>query len=97
MNILFENDIYWVVCKPAGMVSEQDGGRGLADLLAARNGGYAGVIHRLDREVGGLILYAKTPAAAARLTALMQEGKLKKEYLADWHKTLKKQHQERQK
>ena len=82
MNILFENDSYWVVCKPAGMVSEQDGGRGLADLLAARNSGYAGVIHRLDREVGGLILYAKTPAAAARLTALMQEGKLKKEYLA---------------
>lgn len=82
MKILFENDAYWVVCKPAGILSEQDGGRGLADLLAAQNGGYAGVIHRLDREVGGLMLYAKTPAAASWLSELARTGKLKKEYLA---------------
>ena len=82
MEILFENDRYWVVRKPAGMVSEQDAGRGLADLLAAQNGGYAGVIHRLDREVSGLMLYAKTPDAAAWLSALSRDGLLKKEYLA---------------
>lgn len=82
MEILFENERYWVVNKPVGMVCEQDGGQGLADLLAAQNGGYAGVIHRLDREVGGLILYAKTPAAAAWLSALSREGKLRKEYVA---------------
>lgn len=82
MNILFENDRYLVVCKPAGMVSEQEGGRGLADLIAAQNGGYAGVIHRLDREVSGLILCAKTPAAAAWLSSLAAGGQLKKEYLA---------------
>ncbi len=82
MKILFENENYWVVNKPAGAVSEQDGGRGLADLLAAQNGGYVGVIHRLDREVGGLILYAKTPDAAARLSEFSRTGSLQKEYLA---------------
>ena len=84
MEILFETDAYWIVRKPAGMLSESDadGGRGLADLLAARNGGYAGAIHRLDREVGGLTVYAKTPASAARLSALVREKQFKKEYVA---------------
>lgn len=82
MEILFENERFWVVQKPVGMVCEPDSGRGLADLLAAQNNGYAGVIHRLDREVGGLILYAKTPDAAAWLSALARDGALKKEYLA---------------
>ncbi len=81
MKILFENEQYWVVNKPAGMVSEQENGHGLADRLAAQNGGYAGVIHRLDREVGGLILYAKTPEAAARFSELSRTGSLQKEYL----------------
>lgn len=82
MKILFENENYWIVVKPAGMVSEQDGGRGLADLLAAQNGGYAGAVHRLDREVSGLILFAKTPDAAARLSEFARLGTLQKEYLA---------------
>jgi len=82
LEILFENERYWVVRKPVGILSEQDGGRGLADLLATQNDGYAGVIHRLDREVSGLILYAKTPNEAARLSELAREGSLKKEYLA---------------
>ena len=82
MKILFENEQYWVAVKPSGMVSEQDGGRGLADLLAAQNGGYAAAIHRLDREVSGLILFAKTPDAAARLSEFARLGKLQKEYLA---------------
>ena len=82
MEILFENHDFWIVRKPAGIVCEADGGKGLADLLAARNNGYAGVIHRLDREVGGLVVFAKTPAEAARLSALVAERKLGKEYLA---------------
>ena len=82
MEILFENDAYWIVRKPAGIVSEANGGQGLADLLAARNGGYVGVVHRLDREVGGLTVYAKTPSAAAWLSGLVASRRLKKEYLA---------------
>ncbi|MBQ3639480.1 MAG: RNA pseudouridine synthase [Clostridia bacterium] len=82
MKILFENDAYWIVRKPAGIVSEANGGHGLADLLAAKNDGYAGVIHRLDREVGGVTVYAKTPLEAARLSALVTARRLGKEYLA---------------
>ena len=82
MEILFENDELWILRKPAGMVCEAADGRGLADLLAARNGGYAGVIHRLDREVGGLTVFAKTPAMAAELSARVAARTLKKEYLA---------------
>ena len=82
MEILFETDQYWIVCKPAGMISESKGGAGIADLLAAQNGGYAGVIHRLDREVSGLMAYAKTPSAAAWLSRLAQAHLLEKEYLA---------------
>ena len=82
MEILLENNAYWIVRKPAGIVSEQNSGKGLADLLAAQNGGYAGVIHRLDREVSGVMVYAKTPDAAAKLSSLIADRRLKKEYLA---------------
>ena len=82
MEILLENNAYWIVRKPAGIVSEQNSGKGLADLLAAQNGGYAGVIHRLDREVSGVMVYAKTPDAAAKLSSLVADRRLKKEYLA---------------
>lgn len=82
MEILFENNAYWIVRKPAGIVSEQNSGKGLADLLAAQNGGYAGVIHRLDREVSGIMIYAKTPDAAAKLSSLVADRRLGKEYLA---------------
>lgn len=80
--ILYETDAYWICRKPSGMLSESADGSGLADWLAARNGGYAGVIHRLDREVGGVTVYAKTPAAAAELSRLVAQRRLRKEYLA---------------
>lgn len=82
MKILFETDSYWIVEKPSGLVSEASGGRGLADRLAEANGGYAGVIHRLDREVSGVMIYAKTPEAAAHFSELSRTHALEKEYLA---------------
>ena len=39
-------------------------------------------VHRLDRETGGLMVYAKTKQAAAGLSAAIAAGKLEKEYLA---------------
>lgn len=83
MEIVFQDSEKWIVCKPPELVSESTPKRnGLADLLAAQNGGYVGVIHRLDRGVGGLMIYAKTPAAAAKYTAMVQNGSLRKEYIA---------------
>ena len=43
---------------------------------------YVGVIHRLDRPVRGVMVYAKTKKAAALLSAQVQEGKMRKRYRA---------------
>lgn len=43
---------------------------------------YAAAVHRLDQPVEGIVLFAKTPAAAGRLGAQIQQGAMKKEYLA---------------
>jgi len=83
MEILLETKDYIAVVKPADTVSEQVGdGTGLGDLLAERNGGYIGVLHRMDRGVGGVTVYAKNPASAAHLSEAVREGKMKKTYLA---------------
>lgn len=89
LEILYEDDAITVAVKPATMVSEQtERGDGFADLLAARNrGGYVGVIHRLDRGVGGVMVYAREPRAAARLSAAVQTHAFGKEYLAWVHGT----------
>ncbi len=44
---------------------------------------YVGVIHRLDKPVGGVMVYAKNQKAAAALSKQVQEGKLKKTYCAE--------------
>ena len=87
MDLLYEDDAVIVAIKPVGSLSERtQSGDGFADLLAERNGGYIGVIHRLDRAVGGVMVYAKTPAAAAKLSSDVQAHAVKKEYLlsATW-------------
>ncbi len=56
----------------------------LAGLLAFEitNGGQISIVNRLDRETSGLVLVAKTAAAARRFGLLMQEQRIAKEYLA---------------
>ena len=86
ISILFEDQHIIVVEKPTALVCESTAkGDGLADLLAEHTGGYIGTVHRLDRGVGGVMVYAKTPAAAAKLSAAVQAKDLKKEYLAVVH------------
>lgn len=43
---------------------------------------FTGLVHRLDRVTGGVMVYAKTSKAAARLAAGMQDGTFQKKYLA---------------
>ncbi len=43
---------------------------------------YVGLVHRLDRPTGGVMVYAKTSKAAARLTEGLQSGDFEKKYLA---------------
>lgn len=42
---------------------------------------YVGLVHRLDRPTGGVMVYAKSSKAAARLTAGLQNGEFEKKYL----------------
>mgnify|MGYP005774343911 FL=1 len=43
---------------------------------------YVGLVHRLDRPVGGLMVFAKTSKAASRLSNQVREKTIKKQYLA---------------
>ena len=80
MTVFYENEQLLVCHKPAGVLSAKDasGKPSVSDLLAPRR---VYPVHRLDREVSGLMVFAKTPEAAAFLSARMQDG-FSKEYLA---------------
>ncbi len=83
ISVLFEDAHIIVVEKPPFLVCESTAKKdGLADILEEQTGGYIGTVHRLDRGVGGVMVYAKTPVAAAKLSAAVQARELKKEYLA---------------
>ncbi len=71
-----------VVCrKEPGMDSEKD----VPEALKQQLGGEIFPIHRLDKGVGGLMVYARTKPAAAALNRSVTEGTLEKEYLALVH------------
>ena len=90
-KIIDETDDYIVVDKPAFLLThptKPDQRRTLwkelRELLAFEiaNGGQVSIVNRLDRETSGLVLIAKTSAAARRFGLLMQQHRLHKEYLA---------------
>lgn len=71
-----------VVCrKEPGMDSEKD----VPEALRGQLGGEIFPIHRLDKGVGGLMVYARTKPAAAFLSKAVTDGTLEKEYLALVH------------
>ena len=73
-DILFEDDDIAVIVKPEGLLSQSDesGDESIVSLLEKRIS-YVGVIHRLDRGVGGVMVYAKNKAAAAKLSAVVAD------------------------
>lgn len=96
-KILYEDEALLVIHKPAGL-AVQSARVGQIDveselrnhvLREARQNGnkvtgmpYIGLVHRLDQPVEGLLVFAKTKAAAATLTKQLANGSLNKEYLA---------------
>lgn len=52
---------------------------------------YIGLVHRLDRPVGGVMVFAKTPQAAKELSRQIQEKKMEKTYLCVVQKDLSEQ------
>src|ERR1700736_3407962 len=90
-KIIDETADYIVVDKPAFLLTHPTKPdnrttlwKELRELLAFEiaNGGQVSIVNRLDRETSGLVLVAKTAAAARRFGLLMQEHRLHKEYLA---------------
>ncbi len=79
MEILFEDAHIVVAVKPRGVLSEHHASE---ENMPALLGGTVYPVHRLDRTVGGVMVYAKTREAAARLSAAVQQNKLEKEYTA---------------
>ena len=77
MEILYSDEHIVVCVKPVGVDSEHE--------LPALLGGEIYTLHRLDKNVGGVMVYAKNRTAAAKFSKLIQDGQLIKEYVAMVH------------
>lgn len=82
LQILHLERDYVVVLKPAGVLSQAGTGENMPELLQKQLGGEIYPIHRLDREVEGVMVYARNQKTAGSLSKMVQEGRMKKEYLA---------------
>ena len=83
MEFLYTDKDLAVCIKPVGLDSEHQLPEGIAKQL----GGEVFPVHRLDANVGGVMVYARTKAAAAALSKAVQEGSFRKEYVAIVHGT----------
>ena len=81
MQILHKEKDFVVCVKPVGLDSEQQMPAALKEEL----GGVLFPLHRLDKNVGGVMVYARTRAAAAALSEAIQNGQMRKEYVAKVH------------
>ena len=91
LKVIYEDNHIIVVEKPVNIPSQGDK-TGDIDMLTIikvylkekynKPGNvYLGLIHRLDRPVGGVMVFAKTSKAAARLSEQVREKVFKKTYL----------------
>ena len=81
MEILYSDNEIAVCIKPVGLDAEHD----VPELLKGQLGGEIFPLHRLDKNVGGVMVYARTKTAAARLSREIQENRMVKEYVAMVH------------
>lgn len=92
LEVLYEDNHILVAVKPQNMPSMPDAS-GDMDLLTAVKSyvkekygkpgeAYIGLVHRLDRPTGGVMVFARTSKAAARLCKQFAEKSMEKEYLA---------------
>lgn len=83
MDILYSDKDIAVILKPVGLDSEAEVPTAIVEAL----GGQVFPIHRLDKNVGGVMVYARSKSAAAALSKAVQEGSMVKEYVAMVHGT----------
>ena len=92
INVLYEDNHIIVVEKKPGILVQADDTNDI-DLLTIikkylkikynKPGNvYVGLVHRLDRPVGGVMIFAKTSKAASRLSESIRNGDIKKIYFA---------------
>ena len=81
MEILYHDRELAVCIKPVGLDAEKQ----VPELLQRELGGEIFTVHRLDQNVGGVMVYARTKQAAARLSEAVRQGTMVKEYVALVH------------
>src|SRR5438552_407589 len=92
LDILFEDNHCIAVAKPVGIASAHFEGREqtldhavkvyLKEKYKKPGNVFLGVVHRLDKPVSGVLLFARTSKAAARLARQFREGSVEKVYWA---------------
>ena len=92
MQVLYEDNHIIVVYKQSGEIIQGDktGDKPLSETIKAwikekyaKPGNvFLGVVHRLDRPVSGLVVFAKTSKALSRLNDMFRNGEVKKTYWA---------------
>lgn len=81
IKTLFVDDDIVVCIKPVGLDSEKE----MPAALSSELGGEIFTLHRLDKNVGGVMIFARNKKTAAYFSKLISEGKLIKEYIACVH------------
>ena len=92
LTVLYEDNHLLVVLKPQNMPTQGDAS-GDNDLLSLvkkyvkekydkPGEAFVGLVHRLDRPTGGVMVFAKTSKAASRLSEQLRDGSFEKRYLA---------------
>ena len=99
LNILYEDNHVIVVIKPINLLSQSDITNDpdmltiLKDYIKNKynkpGNVYLGLVHRLDRPTGGIMVFARTSKAAARLSEQIKTKEFKKSYLAIVHGKVK--------
>ncbi len=95
LEILYEDNHIIVVVKPVNVLSQADDTKDIDMLTMIKKylkekyhkpgNVYLGLVHRLDRPVGGVMVFAKTSKAASRLTEQVKNHQFHKKYYAIVH------------
>lgn len=78
METIYQNDDFIIIIKPVGKDSEKE----IPELLKEQLTKDVHTLHRLDKNVGGLMVYAKNKKAAAGLSKVIADNLMIKEYVA---------------
>ena len=92
LKVVYEDNHILVVIKPQNVPSQADSSKDIDMLTMCKEyikekynkqgNVYVGLVHRLDRPTGGLMVFAKTSKSASRLAESMKAGEFNKKYLA---------------